>query len=188
MFMGKVVNTVWFTGPSGAGKTSLAYGLNKYLKDYVVLDGDHLRSNVYKDLGLGFSCGDRRKNVLLTAKICKFLNDNDIDCLVSVIAPDRTVRAEVSNLLGDRYFEVYVHAALDVLIDRDPKGLYRKAIDGEIKGLTGFDGKYDIPFDYDVEVDTGKSSLEDCVEKVLIELALSKLRRFSQLRCSKDKK
>lgn len=159
---------IWLTGPSGAGKTTLARALQKRLeelgKKVEVLDGDEIRSTLYPDLG--FSPEARKLHNRVVIHTAKLLSRNGVFVIVSLISPFRAVRDRARREIGD-FIEVYVYAPLEVRIQRDPKGLYAKAMRGEIKGLTGYDGVYEEPENPDVFVDSSKMSVEEEVDAVL---------------------
>lgn len=159
---------IWLTGPSGAGKSTLARALEQKLKEMgkkvEVLDGDEVRKTLYPDLG--FSDEARKLHNRVVIHMAKLLSRNGIFVIVSLISPFRAVRERARREIGD-FVEVYVYAPLEVRIQRDPKGLYAKAIRGEIKGLTGYDGVYEEPENPEVFVDTSKMSVDEEVEAVL---------------------
>ena len=160
--------TIWLTGPSGAGKTVLAHALKKKLKsmDYRVeiLDGDVIRKTLYPELG--FSKEAREMHNRIVIHMAKLLTRNGVITIVSLISPYKAVREYARKEIG-RFIEVYVYAPLEVRIQRDPKGLYKKAMRGEIKGLTGYDGVYEEPENPEVRVDSSKMTPEEEVEAVL---------------------
>ncbi len=159
---------IWLTGPSGAGKTTLANALEKRLremgKNVEILDGDGIRSKLYPDLG--FSEKEREMHNRVVAEIAKLLSSNNVITVVSVIAPYRKWREYARKEIG-KFIEVYLRCPLEVRIKRDPKGLYAKALRGEIKGLTGYDGVYEEPQNPELILDTDKMSVEEEVEAVL---------------------
>ncbi len=159
---------IWLTGPSGAGKTTLANALEKRLrelgKNVEILDGDGIRSKLYPDLG--FSEKEREMHNRVVAEIAKLLSSNNVVTVVSVIAPYRRWREYARKEIG-KFIEVYLRCPLEVRIKRDPKGLYARAIRGEIKGLTGYDGVYEEPENPELILDTDKMSVEEEVEAVL---------------------
>lgn len=163
--------TVWFTGLSGAGKTTIRMALERQLRaqgcKVEVLDGDVVRENLTK--GLGFSKADRDENIRRIGFVSQLLTRNGVIVLVSAISPYRTVREEVREKIGD-FIEVFVNAPLAVCEQRDVKGLYQKARAGEIKQFTGIDDPYEAPLNPEVECRTDLESLDDCVAKVLAKL------------------
>ncbi|MBD2039205.1 adenylyl-sulfate kinase [Microcoleus sp. FACHB-672] len=163
--------TVWFTGLSGAGKTTISRAVEKKLRErgYLVevLDGDIVRENLTK--GLGFSKEDRDENIRRIGFVAHLLTRNGVIVLVSAISPYREIRDEVRGRIGD-FVQVYVNAPLQVCEDRDVKGLYKKARAGQIKNFTGIDDPYESPTDPDVECHTDQESEEESAMKVLQKL------------------
>ncbi|BAU65007.1 adenylylsulfate kinase [Stanieria sp. NIES-3757] len=163
--------TVWFTGFSGAGKTTITNALVEELKnqgfDIEVLDGDIIRENLTKDLG--FSKEDRDTNIRRIGFVAQLLTRHGVIVLVPVISPYRAIRAEMRQKIGD-FVEVFVNAPLAVCEDRDVKGLYKKARAGEIKQFTGIDDPYEPPLNPDVECRTDKEEVAECVAKVMNKL------------------
>ncbi len=159
---------IWFTGPSGAGKSTIATGVLRVLQDrgvaVEVLDGDEIRNELSPDLG--FTKADRDLQVSRLGYLAHLLSRNSVLVLVSAISPYRESRDRALSR-SKRRFEIHVHADLDVLIARDTKGLYRRAIAGEISGLTGYDDPYEAPLDPDLVIDTAQSSLQDSIDAVL---------------------
>lgn len=163
--------TVWFTGLSGSGKSTIAQALAQYLRDHncklEILDGDIVRTNLTK--GLGFSREDRDTNIKRIGFVAHLLTRNGVIVLVSAISPYRAVREEVREKIGD-FFEVYVSAPLEVCESRDVKGLYQKARAGEIKQFTGIDDPYEPPLNPEVNCETHQETLEESVNKVIQKL------------------
>jgi adenylylsulfate kinase len=163
--------TVWFTGLSGAGKTTIRLAVEHILRTQgckvEVLDGDIVRENLTK--GLGFSKADRDENIRRIGFVAHLLSRNGVIVLVSAISPYREIREEVRQKIGD-FVEIYVNAPLAVCEQRDVKGLYKKARAGEIKQFTGIDDPYEPPLDPEVECRTDQESLEECVARVLAKL------------------
>ncbi len=159
---------IWLTGPSGAGKTTLAKALaDKLLSmnyNVEVLDGDGIRSKLYPDLG--FSEKEREMHNRVVVEMAKLLAKNGVITIVSVIAPYKGWREYARREIG-KFVEVYLRCPLEVRIKRDPKGLYAKAFKGEIKGLTGLNGVYEEPENPELILDTDKMSVEEEVEAVL---------------------
>ncbi|NEP49942.1 MAG: adenylyl-sulfate kinase [Moorea sp. SIO3C2] len=163
--------TVWLTGLSGAGKTTITKALEEKLNAKgckpEVLDGDIVRQNLTK--GLGFSKEDRDTNVRRIGFVAHLLTRNGVIVLVSAISPYREIREEVKQRIGD-FVEVYVNAPLNVCEGRDVKGLYKRARAGEIKSFTGIDDPYEPPLNPEVECRTDKEELSESVDKVIKKL------------------
>ncbi|MBV8436262.1 MAG: adenylyl-sulfate kinase [Silvibacterium sp.] len=160
--------TVWLTGLSGAGKTTLAAAVCEDLRNkrrsVEVLDADVVRTHLWKELG--FSKPDRDENVRRLAWVSQLLNRNGITTLVAAIAPYRDVRAEVRASCAN-FLEVYVNAPLDVCEQRDPKGHYRRARGGQLSQFTGVADPYEPPFQPDVECRTDKETLAESSAKIV---------------------
>lgn len=163
--------TIWFTGLSGAGKTTIATEAAKELRERnylaVLLDGDNLRRTIAKDLG--FSREDREENMRRIGFMAYFLTRFNFIALVSAISPYSMVRNQLRDLLGD-FIEVYVNTPLEICERRDVKGLYSLARLGEISQFTGIDSPYEAPISPEVECLTHCESVAVCVKKVLDEL------------------
>jgi adenylylsulfate kinase len=163
--------TVWFTGLSGAGKTTINQRVEEKLRWHgyrvEVLDGDVVRQNLTK--GLGFSKEDRDENIRRIGFVAHLLTRNGVIVLVSAISPYREIRDEVKKRIGD-FVEVYVNAPLEVCERRDVKGLYKKARAGEIKHFTGIDDPYEPPLNPDVECHTDAESEDESLAKVWLHL------------------
>jgi adenylyl-sulfate kinase len=167
--------TVWFTGLSGAGKTTLAHALAKDLgtRDLKleVLDGDEVRNNLSK--GLGFSKEDRDTNIRRIGYVARLLSRNGAGVIAAAISPYREVRDEVRRSIeaeGARFIEVFVKCPIHVLAERDVKGLYRKALAGEIKDFTGVSDPYEEPLDPEVVVETDMETIAQSGAKIIAEL------------------
>jgi adenylylsulfate kinase len=163
--------TVWFTGLSGAGKSTLAEMLFHELRrrdlKVELLDGDVVRTNLSK--GLGFSREDRDTNILRIGFVANLLTRNGVVTLVSAISPYRHARNECRAMIKD-FVEVYVHATVAECTKRDVKGLYLKAIAGEITGFTGVDDPYEEPSSPEIYIDTMNESPDESLQKILDEL------------------
>lgn len=166
---------LWLTGLSGAGKTTLAGRLVPELRArglrVEVLDGDEVRTNLSK--GLGFSKEDRDTNVRRIGYVARLLARNGVAALTAAISPYQEVRGEVRRAVeedGVEFVEVYVECPLEVLAERDVKGLYQKARAGEIQGFTGVSDPYEQPRAPDVIVRTHEESIETSAERIVVEL------------------
>jgi adenylylsulfate kinase len=163
--------TVWFTGLSGAGKTTITRAIAEELRakecQLEILDGDIVRENLTK--GLGFSKEDRDINIRRIGFVANLLTRNGVIVLVSAISPYREVREEVRQTVGD-FVEVFVNAPLGTCEERDVKGLYKRARAGEIKQFTGIDDPYEPPLNPEVECRTDLEELSESVAKVMSKL------------------
>ncbi|PIQ85767.1 MAG: adenylyl-sulfate kinase [Candidatus Omnitrophica bacterium CG11_big_fil_rev_8_21_14_0_20_45_26] len=163
--------TIWFTGLSGSGKSTVALILVKKLKNagrnVEILDGDVVRTNLSK--GLGFSKEDRDTNIKRIGFVCHLLTRNGVMAISAAISPYREVRDYNRSLIGD-FVEVYAKCPLEKCAERDVKGLYKKAMAGEIKGFTGVDDPYEEPLHPEVVCETDKETPEQSADKVLKKL------------------
>jgi adenylylsulfate kinase len=165
--------TVWCTGLSGSGKSTLAKALEARMfndsRPVYRLDGDNLRFGINHDLG--FSKEDRRENVRRAAEVAKLFNDAGVSVICSLISPMREDRERAREIVGSESFvEVYLSAPIDECERRDPHGLYKKARAGEISEFTGVSAPYEAPESPDLELDTSKLSVDECVESLLNKL------------------
>src|SRR6185503_5895426 len=164
--------TLWFTGLSGAGKTTISRVLEGHLRErgskLEILDGDIVRENLSK--GLGFSKEDRDTNIRRIAFVADLLSRNGVPVITAAISPYAEIRAEARDLMGDRFIEVYVKASVDTCADRDVKGLYAKAFAGEIKEFTGVSDPYEAPDHAEIVVETEGRDPEASALFVLEEL------------------
>ncbi len=164
---------LWFTGLSGAGKSTVAGALENRLADLgyhtYLLDGDNVRHGLCSDLG--FSEQDRRENIRRIGELAKLMADAGLIVLSAFISPHREERQLVRDLLPqDEFIEVYVNASLEVCEKRDPKGLYKKARAGEIPNFTGIDSEYQAPVNPEIDLPAGEKNVEELVALCLIEL------------------
>lgn len=163
--------TVWFTGLSGAGKSTLAERLAPVLrergKNVEILDGDVVRTNLSK--GLGFSKEDRDTNILRIAFVAHLLSRNGVAVITAAISPYAAIRAQARQQIGD-FVEVYVRCSIEELTRRDVKGLYAKAIAGEIKNFTGVSDPYEAPLDPEIVVDSEHETEEESLAKIVARL------------------
>ncbi|MBP1950551.1 adenylyl-sulfate kinase [Virgibacillus litoralis] len=161
---------IWFTGLSGSGKSTVSVELEKELYSHGVrtyrLDGDNVRHGLNKNLG--FSPEDRKENIRRIGEVSKLMVDAGLFTLSAFISPYREDRDEVRELVEDgEFIEVFVDASVETCESRDPKGLYKKARAGEIKGFTGIDAPYEEPRNPEVTIDTDKLTLEESVQKIV---------------------
>ena len=161
--------TVWFTGWSGAGKTTIAIALEEELNKRNIapvqrLDGDIIRSDLCSDLG--FSKEDRNENIKRATFVAELLSKNGVAALVSFISPYKSLRERARHKCYN-FIEVYVKCDRDTLINRDVKGLYKQAIEGEIKDFTGINDPYEEPENPEIVLNTAEEDISESVEKVI---------------------
>ncbi|MBI4597142.1 MAG: adenylyl-sulfate kinase [Candidatus Omnitrophica bacterium] len=160
--------TVWFTGLSGAGKSTLANHLAKALRargcNVEILDGDEVRTNLSK--GLGFSKEDRDTNIKRIGYVCKLLSRNGVIAISAAISPYREIRDYNRQQIGS-FVEIYVQCSIEALTARDVKGLYKKALAGEIKNFTGVSDPYEPPLKPEILIDSERESEQESLAKVL---------------------
>ncbi len=161
--------TVWFTGLSGAGKTTIAHRVRDEIQRrgnvaVEILDGDVVRTHLSK--GLGFSREDRDTNIRRIGWVCQLLTKHGVPNIAAAISPYREVREEVRKMVG-RFVEVYVKCPVETCEQRDTKGLYRKARLGELKQFTGVDDPYEEPLNPEVIVYTDRETVEESAAKVI---------------------
>jgi len=164
--------TLWFTGLSGAGKTTVAEIVEKELRDRIgnveVLDGDIVRTNLSK--GLGFSREDRDTNILRIGFVANLLTRNGVAVIVSAISPYKEARDQVRRDIGDDFIEVFVDCPVEVCAERDVKGLYKKAYAGEIKEFTGVSDPYEAPAAPELTLRTNEEDAAESAKRVIMKL------------------
>jgi adenylyl-sulfate kinase len=160
--------TCWLTGLSGAGKSTIAIELSKAFDvlsiPYEVLDGDVIRKHLSSDLG--FSPKDRETNVLRVGYICSLLNKHGINTIVALISPFNATRDKLRQSL-DNFIEIYVDCPIEECIKRDTKGLYHRALSGQIPEFTGISSPYEAPLNPNIVLKTNEEDINKSVEKVL---------------------
>lgn len=165
--------TLWLTGLPCSGKSTLAKAVEETLLErglpVEVFDGDEIRTNLTK--GLGFSREDRDTNIRRVGYVCDLLTRNGVISIAAVISPYQSIRDEVRQSIG-RFVEIFVDAPIEKLIERDVKGMYKKAIAGEIKNFTGIDDPYETPEKPEVHLHTDKESVEESTDKIIKSLEL----------------
>ncbi len=163
--------TIWFTGLSGAGKTTVSRIIAQELRargmKVEVLDGDVVRENLSK--GLGFSKTDRDINIRRIGWVCEVLTRNGVVAIGAAISPYREIRDELRHKIG-RFVEVYAECPIDVLAERDVKGLYKKALAGEIKNFTGVDDPYEPPLNPEVVIYSDRETVDESAAKIIKKL------------------
>ncbi|XP_026059405.1 bifunctional 3'-phosphoadenosine 5'-phosphosulfate synthase 1-like [Carassius auratus] len=164
--------TVWLTGLSGAGKTTVSMALEEYLVCHGIpcytLDGDNIRQGLNKNLG--FSPEDREENIRRIAEVARLFADAGLVCIASFISPysrDRLNARKIHEAAGLPFFEVFVDAPLDVCEQRDVKGLYKRARAGEIRGFTGIDSEYEKPEAPELVLKTDSCNVNECIQQLL---------------------
>jgi adenylylsulfate kinase len=168
--------TLWFTGLSGAGKSTLANAVAEELRRrgrrVEILDGDEVRTNLSK--GLGFSKEDRDTNIRRIGYVCRLLARNGVIAISAAISPYRSVRDEV-RATHERFFEVFVKCPLEKLVERDVKGLYAKALRGELQGFTGVSDPYEEPLNPELVLRSDRESVTESLSRLLGALEAARL-------------
>ena len=175
--------TVWFTGLSGAGKTTIAERLERVLRErgrkVEVLDGDVVRTNLSK--GLGFSKEDRDINIRRIGFVAELLARNGVVAITAAISPYRDIRDEIRAVHDGNFVEVYAMCSIEKLTERDVKGLYAKALRGELENFTGVSDPYEEPLHAEVVIDTEHETEDESLAKLVAKLeALGFLDRVSE--------
>ncbi|MFN8283088.1 MAG: adenylyl-sulfate kinase [Chitinophagales bacterium] len=160
---------IWMTGLSGSGKSTIAQGLEKKLHQngilVTVLDGDNIRSGINNNLG--FSDEDRTENIRRIAEINKLFLATGIVTINSFVSPTKDIRDLAKTIIGEQdFYEVYINASFDECAKRDVKGLYKKALNGEIKNFTGLDAPFEAPTDAALEIKTAEQTIEESIETI----------------------
>lgn len=168
--LGQKSLTVWLTGLSAAGKSTLAFALEKSLiqqgRACYVLDGDNVRHGLNNDLG--FSETDRHENIRRIAEVAKLMNDAGLIVITAFITPFKSDRAQAATIIGhENYKEIYLSTPLNICQNRDPKGLYKKALNGEIKNFTGISSPYEVPDAPSLTVNTAELDYDAALNKLL---------------------
>ncbi|MBI5197321.1 MAG: adenylyl-sulfate kinase [Nitrospirae bacterium] len=166
--------TLWFTGLSGAGKTTLSHRVHDVLRDrgitnVEILDGDAVRTHLSK--GLGFSKADRDTNIRRIGWVCQLLTKHGIPNMAAAISPYREARDEVRKMVG-RFIEVHVKCPVGVCETRDVKGLYKMARTGEIHHFTGIDDPYEEPLNPEIVLETDRETVDESVAKIIAKLEM----------------
>ena len=162
--------TVWFTGLSGSGKSTIAIALERRLSQMGIfsriLDGDNIRTGINR--GLGFSEEDRKENIRRIAEVCKLFTETGIVTLAAFVSPTNELRNMAREIISaDDFAEIYVATPLEECERRDVKGLYAKARRGEIKDFTGISSPFEVPIAPTLSIDSAGRDVEECVDEVL---------------------
>ncbi|MFN8296634.1 MAG: adenylyl-sulfate kinase [Chitinophagales bacterium] len=160
---------IWMTGLSGSGKSTIAQGLERKLHQNgiltAILDGDNIRTGINNNLG--FTEEDRTENIRRIAEINKLFLQNGIVTINSFVSPTKDIRDLAKQIIGEEdFYEVYINASFDECAKRDVKGLYKKALNGEIKNFTGLDAPFEAPKDAALEIKTAEQSIEESIETI----------------------
>ncbi|CAH2214606.1 adenylyl-sulfate kinase [Tepidibacter aestuarii] len=160
---------LWFTGLSGSGKSTIGSAVEQRLYDLgkatYLLDGDNVRHGLNKDLS--FSEEDRKENIRRIGEVANLFVDSGLIIIGSFISPYIEGRDQIRKLLGNRFIEIYVDCSLETCEQRDPKGLYSKARNGEIKQFTGIDSEYEVPVNPEIVVKSDEMTVEECVDRII---------------------
>ena len=169
-YLKQKAKVIWITGLSGSGKSTLAHGLERKLaeKGYLtqVLDGDNVRTGINNNLG--FTEEDRTENIRRIAEVNKLFLNCGIITINAFVSPTNEIRQMAKEIIGsDNFIEIFVDASFDTCAKRDPKGLYKKALAGEIINFTGLDAPFDRPDDAELTINTDELRIEEGIEKAL---------------------
>ena len=172
---------IWMTGLSGSGKSTIAQGLERrlYHEGFLtsILDGDNVRTGINKNLG--FSEEDRIENIRRIAEINKLLLQNGIITINSFVSPTKDIRLLAQQIIGEPDFcEIYINASFDTCAQRDVKGLYKKALNGEIKNFTGLDAPFEAPENPALEIKTEEQTIEESIETIY-QFIISKIKSIN---------
>ena len=170
--------TILLTGLTGAGKTTIAYALERKLFDMgravCVLDGQNMRHGISRDLG--FTVADRSENLRRSAEAAKLLNDAGLICIAAFLAPEEAVRQKAAEVVGrERFLVVHLDAPVEVCRERDQEGLYAKADAGEIANFPGVSAPYETPTKPDLVLNTAELPVDECVKQVIALLGERKI-------------
>lgn len=160
---------IWLTGLPCSGKTTISLELEKYFQkkdlSFQRLDGDIVRETISKDLG--FSKEDRDKNIERLSYIAQMLADNNVNVSMAFVSPYQKMRDFAREIIGENFIEVFVKVDVEKCIERDVKGMYKKALAGEIKDFTGVQDPFEDPVNPEIIVDTQKESVEESAQKII---------------------
>lgn len=164
--------TIWIYGLSASGKSSIANALHHFLLkkniNNMVLDGDIVRKNINKDLS--FSQQDRFENIRRCSEIAKILNHAHVTVVASFITPLESHRALIKNILQNDVLLVFLNCPIKICIQRDPKGLYKKALSGQLKTFTGISDPFEIPKNTSLIIDTSQNTISECVHQIIAKI------------------
>lgn len=170
--------TIWLTGLSGSGKTTIANQLdlhlyNKSIRTFV-LDGDNTRQ--YLNYDLDFSREGRRENIRRVAEVARLFNEAGVIVITALISPFQEDRENAKNIIGSEYYnEIYINSDLESCIKRDTKGLYKKALEGNLKNFTGIDSPYEVPLNPSLIIDTNINSITKSIDTIINWMSQKKL-------------
>lgn len=170
VFLGQRGLTIWFTGLSGSGKSTVASALEQALaaKGFLckVLDGDNIRTGLNSNLG--FSAEDRQENIRRIAEVCRLFDDTGIITIASFVSPTEDLRQVARGIIGkEDFFEVYMSTPLEECERRDVKGLYARARKGEVKNFTGISAPFDVPENADISIDTTDITPDEGARRII---------------------